>query len=408
MNLAQEPSRRRVQYSSTAAGGEEVLAPVYRRPPVLFVGGQGSWLEDEHGARYLDMTSGIAVNALGHAPPEIVDTLRENANGLIHVSNLYHTAPAIDLARALIERSCAHQVFFANSGSEANEAAIKFARLAGGQARRDIVYFEGSFHGRTFASLSATDRPDYREPFEPLPGGFRRAPWNRSGDDLGLDVIGEQTAAVLLEPIQGEAGVRVPNESWLQAVRDRCDKVGAMLIFDEVQCGLGRTGSLFGYESFGVVPDIVTLAKPLAGGLPMGAVLLGERAAAAVRPGCHGTTFGGGPLVAKVALKVLETVSRPLFLASVTAKGERLRNGLKEALKLDEEKVRGRGLMIGIEVPDTAAYHSLAFEEHLLVVPAGQSTIRFLPPLNVTDAEIDSAVERFANVHVRYTQEANS
>lgn len=376
------------------------LAHAYVRPNVLFVRGHGSWLEDENGERYLDMTSGIAVNALGHGSPLLADALRAAADGLIHVSNLYHTAPAIELASELVERSFARRVFFANSGSEANEGAIKFARLAAGPERRDVVYFDGSFHGRTFASLAATDRPDYREPFEPLPPGFRRAAWDHPD---GLAAIDRRTAAVLLEPIQGEAGVRVPSAEWVRAVRRRCDEVGALLVFDEVQCGLGRTGRLFAYEGFGVVPDMLTLAKPLAGGLPMGAVLLGERVESVVRPGCHGTTFGGGPFVSSVALRVVRAVGDPAFLADVRRKGERLVERL--AALGSSLGVRGRGLMIGVQVPDAARLNELAFDERLLLVPAQGGTLRFLPPLTATEDELDEAVHRFGRALERYRSE---
>jgi len=380
------------------------IAPTYARPDVLFVRGEGCWLESDDGRRFLDMTSGIAVTALGHGAPEVVRALHTAADGLHHVSNLYHTAPAIELARELTARSFAHEVFFSNSGSEANEAAIKFARLAGGEERRGIVFFEGAFHGRTLGSLTATDRPDYKEPFGPLPGGYARASWN---DASGLETIDASTAAVLLEPIQGESGIRVPDLEWLVAVRERCDEVGALLVFDEVQCGLGRTGHLFAHQGFGVEPDVVTLAKPLAGGLPMGATLLSERVAEAVRPGCHGTTFGGGPVVASVALAVLRAVDRPELLCEVRRKGERLRERLAGAHAC-VEAVRGSGLMIGVVVPEHARVHAAAFEEGLLVVPAGNSTLRFLPPLVATDEELDDAVERFTRACDRAAKEGAS
>ncbi|MEX1024407.1 MAG: acetylornithine/succinylornithine family transaminase [Planctomycetota bacterium] len=372
------------------------LAPTYRRPETLFVAGRGAWLEDDQGQRFLDMTSGIAVNALGHGASEIAEVLREGADGLIHVSNLYHTLPAIELAEALVARSFATQVFFANSGSEANEGAIKFARLAAGDDRREVVHFGGSFHGRTFASLAATDRPDYKQPFEPLPPGFRRAEWN---DASALEAIDRRTALVMLEPIQGEAGIRVPSTEWVRAVRARCDEVGALLLFDEVQCGLGRTGKLFAYQGLGVEPDLLTLAKPLAGGLPMGAILLGEKLANTVRPGCHGTTFGGGPLVAKVALRVLTTIDRPAFLAAVDERGQHFQAALGELAGVTE--VRGRGLMIGAVVPNVADVVAAAFDERLLVVPAGKEVVRFLPPLNVTEEEIDEAATRFQRALAR-------
>ena len=383
---------------------DAVLAGTYVRPSVTFVSGSGSRIQTDDGRSFLDMTAGIAVNALGHASPEIAAVLREHADDLIHVSNLFHTRPAVDLAEALVERSFAARVFFANSGAEANEGAVKFARLRGGPERREIVYFEGSFHGRTMGSLAATDRPDYREPFEPLPGGYRRAPWN---DPDGLTAVDGRTAAAVVEPVQGEAGVRVPDDAWLAALRRRCDETGALLIFDEVQCGLGRTGTLWAHEQPAVTPDVMTLAKPLAGGLPMGAVLLGDEAASHVRSGSHATTFGGGPLVCRVALKVLETVSRPEFLAGVCAAGDRLRRGLEGLESPSVLEIRGRGLMIGVRVKDPAAVREAAFREELLVVPAGEDVLRFLPALNVTPSDLDEAVSRFGRALRRTEQGAS-
>lgn len=372
--------------------GDRVLAPTYSRPDLLFVRGEGSWLEDTGGRRYLDMSSGIAVTALGHDAAAISAALADNAHGLVHVSNLFHTAPPIELAAALARLSFADRVFFANSGAEANEGAIKFARLVGGADRRDIVYFDGSFHGRTLGALAATDRPDYQAPFAPLPEGFRKAAWD---DQAGLDAIDGNVAAVIVEPIQGEAGIRIPDPAWLVALRARCDEVGALLIFDEVQCGLGRTGHLWAHEATGVVPDIMTLAKPLAGGLPMGAILMTERVAEHLRPGHHATTFGGGPLVATVALAVLEVLSAPEFLADVRRKGALFRDRLAALDSPLVAEIRGRGLFVGLKlrVPPRDV-RMAALDEGLLVVPAGDDVLRFLPPLNVADAELDEAVVR--------------
>jgi len=333
------------------------------------------------------------VTALGHGAPPVAGTLRERAGGLIHTSNLFHTEPAIRLAEQLVERSFADRVFFSNSGAEANEAAIKFARLRGGPGRRTIVSFSGSFHGRTLGTLAATDRPEYREPFTPLPGGFREAPWN---EPEGLTAIDGTTAAAIVEPVQGEAGVRVPDPGWLPALRRRCRETGALLILDEVQAGLGRCGTLWAYEAAGVTPDILTLAKPLAGGLPIGATLLTGDAASAIRPGCHATTFGGGPLVTAVALEVLRTVADPAFLAGVRERGERLRAELGTLRSPLLGDVRGRGLLVGIRVEKLPELRAAAFRERLLVVPAGDGVLRFVPPLNVTPDEIDEAVARFA------------
>ena len=373
---------------------EKVLVGTYRRPERLFVRGEGVWLEDATGERFLDMTSGIAVNALGHGAPEVATALREGATDLVHLSNLFHTAPPIALAAALTEKSFADRVFFANSGAEANEGAIKFARLHGGADRHEIVYFEGSFHGRTLGALAATDRPDYQAPFAPLPAGYRRLAWN---DLSALGAIDERVAAVFVEPIQGESGVRVPDDAWLVALRQRCDEVGALLVFDEVQCGLGRTGWLWAHEASGVTPDIMTLAKPLAGGLPMGAVLLTEQAASAVKPGHHATTFGGGPLLSSVALRVFERVSDPAFLASVRARGEQLAGGIAAFDSPLVRAPRGRGLLFGVQLTvPPADLCAAALDERLLLVPAGDDVVRFLPPLNVTEAEIDEALGRLS------------
>ena len=371
--------------------GQNVLAPTYKRPDELFVHGEGCWLEAADGRRYLDMASGIAVNALGHGAPEVAEALREGAGGLVHVSNLFHTAPAIELAEELVARSFAEQVFFANSGAEANEGAIKFARLWAGEGQREIVYFDGSFHGRTLATLAATDRPDYREPFGPAPGGFRKAPWN---DEKGLKAISEETAAAIVEPIQGESGIRVPDEGFLAALRRRCDETGALLIYDEVQAGLGRTGRLWAHQHFGVEPDLMTLAKPLAGGLPMGAVLLGAKPASTVRAGVHATTFGGGPLVASVALRVLRTLAEPAFLEEVSRKGRALRDRVAGSGAPGLREVRGRGLFLGVQVREPAKVREHAHREGLLVVPAGDDVLRLLPPLNARQEDLDEAAAR--------------
>jgi len=376
---------------------ERVLAPTYRRPERLFVAGQGAYLEDATGRRYLDFTSGIAVSALGHGSEIVARALGEAAGerALIHTSNLFHTAPPVELAAELVRLSFADRVFFTNSGAEATEGAVKFARLFGHEAgRAEIVTFDGSFHGRTLGALAATDRPDYQEPFRPLAGGFVQAPWN---EREGLETIGPRTAAAMVEPIQGERGIRLADPRWLEALRRRCDEVGALLIFDEVQCGLGRTGTLWAHEAFGVRPDLMALAKPLAGGLPMGAVLMTERVAAAIRPGCHGTTFGGGPLVARVALAVLRTVSRPAFLARVRQRGDELRHSLQEIDSPLIEEVRGRGLFVGVKLTvPPAEVVAGALEAGLLLVPAGDGVVRFLPPLNVSAEELALGVERFA------------
>ena len=319
-------------------------------------------------------------------------------SGLIHVSNLYHTEPGERLAEFLVERSFAQQVFFCNSGAEANEGAFKFARKWSGKP--GIVAFSGSFHGRLFASLAATDRPDYRRPFEPLTPGVSILPLGDE-EEIASALDTGTVGAVIIEPVQGEGGVRPLAKEWLQLLRDLCDRHGAALIFDEVQCGLGRTGTLFAYEQAGVTPDMVTLAKPLAGGLPMGAVLLTERIAAALGPGDHATTFGGGPLVATVALEVLRTIAEPDFLQAVAAKGERLGARLK-ALAVKTKRVRearGRGLMWGVELSEAAApVVAAARERQLLIASAGPKVLRLVPPLIVSESEIDRAVDVLAEI----------
>ena len=372
---------------------DRVLAPTYKRPRTLFTQGAGAALFDADGHEFLDMTSGIAVLALGHQSSTVADAVREAADHPVHVSNLYHSGPAVELAARLVELSFADSVFFANSGAEAVEAALKFARLAGGHGRRRIVHFAGSFHGRTMGALAATDRPDYQDPFRPLPAGFVLAPW---GADEALEHIDESTAAVVLEPIQGEQGVRVAEAGWVQRIAERCARAGAMLVFDEIQCGLGRTGRLWAHEDLGVTPDLLTVAKPLAGGLPIGAVLMTRAVADALSPGCHGTTFGGGPLVTRVALAVLDRVSEPAFLSRVRELGQHLGAGLEELTShVTVEEIRGRGLMRGVRVSAPVAdVVEAAFERRLLLVPSADNVVRVLPPLTVSRDELDLAVRR--------------
>jgi acetylornithine/N-succinyldiaminopimelate aminotransferase len=370
------------------------LLGVYSRVGPPFVAGEGSELIAEDGTRYLDFVAGIAVNALGYNHPVIRDAmLRALDTGLIHVSNLYRTEPGERLAAELVSHAFngRGQAFFCNSGAEANEGAFKFARKWSGKT--EIVAFTGSFHGRLFASLAATDRPDYRRPFEPLLAGVQIVPL---GDRAAsAHAITDRTAAVIVEPLQGEGGVRPVEPEFLAFLRGRCDERGAALIFDEVQCGLGRTGTLFAYEQAGVTPDLLTLAKPLAGGLPMGAVLLHERVAAALAPGDHATTFGGGPFVATVALEVVRTIADPEFLADVRSKGASLGAELNALARRAARvrAVRGRGLMWGIELGEPAApFITAARERRLLVLSAGPNVIRIVPPLTITSDELQRGV----------------
>jgi predicted acetylornithine/succinylornithine family transaminase len=355
-------------------------------------------LFDADGTAYLDFTSGIAVNALGYGDPGLRHAIEQAADGLIHVSNLFRTAPGEVLAERLVELSFADRVFFCNSGAEANEGAFKcarrWARARGGPAKHEIVALRGSFHGRLFASLAATDRPAYRAPFRPLAGGITIA--ERDLGDLQALLSPESVAAVVLEPIQGEGGVRVLDEGFVQAVRALTLERGIALIFDEIQCGLGRTGSLFAYQQYGVTPDIMTLAKPLAGGLPMGAVLLTEDIAGSMQPGDHGTTFGGGPFVASIALHVVERLSDRKLLAHVTTEGRWLGTALQALAERHHQvrAVRGRGFMWGIDVNEPAGdIVARARALGLLLVTAGEHTLRLLPPLVATREDLAHGVE---------------
>ena len=387
-----------------AAAAASPLLAVYRPAPPVFVAGRGAYLIAEDGREYLDFVSGIGVNALGYGDPDVTRAIAAAAEtGLIHTSNLYRTRPAADLAAELVRLSFADAVFFCNSGAEANEGAFKFARRwarqSGAREKVEIVALQGSFHGRLFGSLAATDRPAYREAFEPLMPGVRFVPVG-DVDAARAAISRERTAAIIAEPVQGEGGVRPLDASYLRALRELADEADALLIFDEVQCGLGRTGHLFAYEAAGVVPDILTLAKPLAGGLPMGAVLLSARVAAAIQPGDHATTFGGGPLVASVALAVLRRIAAPEFLDEVRRKGERMgaalaalvgRGGVIEA--------RGRGMMWGLELEGAAApVIDRALEAGLLVTSAGERVVRLLPPLAISESDLERGLGILAEV----------
>lgn len=382
-----------------ATGPTSALLPVYKRAPIELVRGEGIRLFDAAGRDYVDFTSGIAVNALGYADPGLRRAMQEAAEGLVHVSNLFRTAPGEQLADRLVELSFADRVFFCNSGVEANEGAFKFARrwarTVGSLAKHEIVAVRGSFHGRLFASLAATDRPAYRAPFRPLAGGVSIA--ERDIDSLDKVLLAETVAALVIEPIQGEGGVRVFDEGYLRELRALTRERRIALIYDEIQCGLGRTGHLFAYERVGVPPDIMTLAKPIAGGLPMGAILMTEEIGSSLQPGDHGTTFGGGPFVASVARHVLDRVAEPAFLESVRANGEWLGESLRTLAASSGRirDVRGVGFIWGIDVhepaPDVIAR---ARDAGLLLVGAGDYTIRILPPLVATQAELEVGLQR--------------
>lgn len=379
---------------SAPAIAPDALLGLYRRPSIELVRGSGVHVFDADDRAYLDFTSGIGVNALGYGDDGIAQTMRDAAStGLLHTSNLYHTRPAARLAAELARLSSLDRAFFCNSGAEANEGAFKFARRwareVGGAAKHEILAVRGAFHGRLFATLAATDRPKYRAPFRPLAGGVSVA--ERDLKTLEHILDGESVAALVIEVVQGEGGVRVLDADYLRDVRDLTRARKVALICDEIQCGLGRTGWMFAYQRAGIVPDVVTLAKPLAGGLPMGAVLLTSEIAGAIRSGDHGTTFGGGPFVASVALHVLERLGDPALLAHVAETGTWLGEQLAglAARSGRVRAVRGIGFMWGIDVMQPAAETvAKALDAGLLVCSAGDFTVRLLPPLVATRAEL--------------------
>lgn len=370
------------------------LLPVYRRIDLVFERGEGCWLYDREGRRFLDFASGIAVDALGHAHPRLVAALEEQARKVWHVSNLFRIAELERLAERLVAHSFAETVFVCNSGAEAVEACIKLVRRhfwhRGEPHRYRIVTFEGSFHGRTMATISAAGAKKLTEGFEPLLDGFDQVSF---GDLDALErAIGPHTAGVLLEPVQGEGGVRPFPPEFLRAVRDLCDRYDLLLVYDEVQCGMGRTGRLFAHEWAGAPPDVMALAKGLGGGFPVGACLATARAASGMTPGSHGSTFGGNPLVCAVANAVLDVLLEPGFLDRVVARGERLHTGLAELRTRYPGKVRevrGLGLMLGLKpVEEAPAFAARLREKGLLSVPAGDNVVRLLPPLVVGEEEI--------------------
>jgi len=365
--------------------------PTYVRNPVQFVRGSGVRLWDAEDNEYLDFLAGISVLNVGHCHPRVVQAVRDQAGRLSHVSNLYYTEPALKLSAALSESSLGGKVFLCNSGAEANEAAIKLVRRArpGGK----VVVLEGAFHGRTYGALSATPQETKQAPFAPLVPGFVVVPRDPAALAAAVD---ERTAAVLLEPIQGETGIHVLSDELLVAAREACDRTGAALVFDEIQTGMGRTGTLWAYEQTDVVPDALTSAKALGGGLPIGALVTGPRLADALHPGDHGSTFAGGLVVAAAALVALEICSDPELLARVRVAGQRLAAGLATLPYVTA--VRGRGLMLAIDVDPEINAAELAqralLEQRLVVNATGPATIRLEPPLIVSDDELDEALAR--------------
>ena len=366
----------------------------YARLPVELVRGEGTRVWDDRDREYLDLLCGIGVTNLGHCHPAVVAAVREQAGTLIHASNLFYTEPGLRLAERLSTSSLGGRVFFCNSGAEANEAALKLARRA--KTGGEIVSVVGGFHGRTFGALSATAQESKQAPFAPLVPGFRAV---APTVEALAGAVHEGTAAVLIEPVQGEGGVHPIAPDVLRAARDACTRHGAALIFDEVQTGMGRTGTLWAYEQLGVVPDAMTTAKALGGGLPIGALITGPDLAATFQPGDHGSTFAGGPVVARAALAALEVTDDPALLARVGEVGERMRAAIAELPGV--AVARGRGLMIGFDLEDGGAPELVLRalgEERLIMNATGPGTVRLLPPLTITDAEVDEALARIARL----------
>lgn len=404
--------------SDLIALGKRYWLSVYRPRDVVLDHGKGARVWDTEGRDYLDFGAGIAVNALGHQDPDLVDALVAQAHKLWHASNVFYSEPPLRLAAELVgHASFAERVFLCNSGTEANEAAIKLVRKwAASQGRppeqRVIVTFTGSFHGRTLAAVTATAQPKYQEGYEPLPGGFRYVPFN---DPAALEEAFGQggVAAVMLEPVQGEGGVMPAEPGFLKTVRELCDAHGALMVLDEIQCGMGRTGTLFAHTHDHVTPDIVTLAKALGAGFPIGAMLVGPKVADVMQFGAHGTTFGGNPMAAAVARVALEKIASPAVLLNVERQGNDIRAGLA---KINHElhlfsEVRGRGLMIGAvldtpykgragEILDLAAAHGL------LILQAGPDVLRIVPPLTISDEETAEGLERLAAALAAFASEA--
>ena len=375
-----------------------------QRTPVCFTHGQGITLYGTDGKAYTDLLGGIAVNALGHAHPKLVRAITEQAGRLLHCSNLYYIEPQAKLARLLVENSCADKVFFANSGAEANEGAIKLARLhfrkKGQPERYEIITLERSFHGRTLATLAATGQEKYRKPWTPLMPKFSSVPMNDYGALMAA--VTENTCAIMIEPIQGESGVYPVDADYLQQIRQWCDQTGTLLIMDEIQTGMGRTGKLFAYEHYGVEPDIFTLAKALGGGVPIGAVLAKAVVASAFEPGDHGSTFGGNPLACAAGLATFETLIDEALVNNSALMGTMLKNSLQQLAKRKPiiRDIRGMGLMVGIELsrPIARELNRHLFEAGYLLGAVGESTLRLLPPLIIQPQDIEMFLAAFETI----------
>lgn len=389
------------------AKGRQYYVPNYKPRDMILDHGKGAVVWDMDGNDYVDLGSGIAVCSLGHQDPDLLAALDAQSRKLWHTSNIFFTEPPIHLAEELVKQSCfAKKVFFCNSGAEANEAAIKLVRKYAADkgkppSARNIISFKGSFHGRTLATVTLTAQPKYHVGFEPMPSGFIYC--EKFNDEAAIEaLVDENTAAIFVEPVQGEGGVMPANPGFLQHLRALCDKVGALLVVDEIQAGMGRTGSLFAHCQDGVIPDVVTLAKALGGGLPIGAMLVGGRAADVLQFGTHGTTFGGNPVMAAVALASVRKLARQEVLLNVADRGEQLRHAI-ESINAEMglfKEIRGRGLMIGAELLPAYAGKSndiseLARKRGVLVLVAGPDVMRFLPPLTITNDEMNTGIARF-------------
>jgi len=378
------------------------LMPTYAREDLAFLHGNGAWLTAEDGRDYLDFGAGIATSSLGHAHPHLVEAITAQAGRVMHVSNLYRVPEAERLARRLVDATFADSVFFCNSGAEANEGAVKMVRRAmaatGHPERTRMICFQGAFHGRTLAMLSATGNAKYLAGFGPPMDGFDHVPFGNM--NALRDAITPQTAGILVEPIQGEGGVRVAPANFLRDLRAACDEWGLLLALDEVQCGMGRTGTLFAYQQSGIVPDVLSAAKGIGGGFPMGAILATEAVAKHLTPGSHGTTYGGNPMAAAAANAVLDVILEDGFLDGVRAHGAQLRAGLENLVQAWPgvfEGVRGVGLMLGLECSlPNAAVQKACVAEGLLTVAAGENVLRLVPPLVVTPDDIEEGLARLA------------
>ncbi len=386
------------------------VLPTYNRAPLEFVAGKGTWLENKDGRRFLDLGAGIAVNALGHAHPELVDALTKQANTLWHVSNLYHIGPQQKLADLLAEHTALDTAFFTNSGTEACELAVKMARKywhdKGQPDRTDIITFSGSFHGRSAAGIAAAGSEKMTAGMGPLLPGFVHLEFG-DHDALTEAAKSPTVGAIMVEPVQGEGGIRTLPDSCLKGLRDLCDEHGILMILDEVQCGVGRTGKLFAHEWAGIAPDIMMVAKGIGGGFPLGAVLATENAASGMTAGTHGSTYGGNPLACAVGAKVMEIVTEPAFMADVNRKAGLLRQKLEGLVAAHPdvfEAVRGSGLMLGLKCKATNIdVVNAGYDHEVLTVPAADNVVRLLPPLTISDDEIEDAVKRLEKAATQVT-----